>query len=157
MHFYFDANRYKSVFSRKAIKKPELADEWLATWQDKDSNIHHDLLYQAKTNNEAEYGSMLMVLHHLLDSAENGFKCDEAIVHGDSQLVIYQMIGKYKVKVEDLRPLWLEAINLVHVLNFMHHIPVTFQWIPRGTNNIALGLIGKIKTPDPSLDVKIKP
>lgn len=148
INLFFDGNLYGSIFTKKAIKKPELATQWLGTWRDIDGNIHHDILYNANTNNQAEYGSMLMILKHLVDLAGSNKWLTEAIIYGDSQLVIYQMTAKYKVKEAALKPLWLEALNLVHVLKEEHGIVVRFRWIKRGLNNEALGITSKISLED---------
>lgn len=156
MNFYFDANKYSSVFSKKAIKKPELADTWLASWSDIDGNVRHDLLHDAKTNNQAEWGALLMVLNDINLRCHNGDKkvleTEGFIVHGDSQLVIYQVTNKYKVKEPDLKPLYLEAVNLVHVLAIDFGVFIKFKWISRDVNNEALKLKGKIKTNGPDWD-----
>lgn len=152
--FFFDANKYASVFSKKAILKPAVADNWLATWRDIDGHVRHDLMYTEVTNNQAEYRSMLFVLKHLLAEVEELKARDipEVTVVGDSQIVIYQMTGKYTVKEPDLKQYWLEAVNLVHVLKSMHNVTVLFEWVKRELNNKALGLQGKIKTPVPGLE-----
>src|SRR5271157_4648249 len=146
MLFFFDANRYSSVFSKKSIQNKEIGSQWLATWRDIDGNIRHDILYKAETNNQAEYGSMIFVLWDLYQLAQKK-KIDwlrEAVIYGDSQLVIFQMLSKYKVEEPGLLPLWMEAINLVHVLRTSHNIVVQFGWIPRDKNNRALNLLRKL-------------
>lgn len=51
---------------------------------------------------------------------------------GDSQLVIYQIQGKYKVKKDHLKPLHREAIEL------LTHIPShSLEYIPRERNGRA--------------------
>ncbi len=79
-------------------------------------------------------------------------KDSELTIYGDSQLVIYQMIGKYKVREENLRPLWLEAINLSIVLKNNFNVSITFKWIERELNNFALNLNGKIDDPHPQIE-----
>jgi ribonuclease HI len=103
-------------------------------------------LYKAETNNQAEYGGMIFVLRDLYQLAQKGQLnwLEEAIVYGDSQLVIYQMLAKYKVEEPGLLPLWMEAINLVHVLKANHGIVVKFDWVPRDKNNRALNLLHKL-------------
>jgi len=146
MNFFFDANRYSSVFSKKSIQNKEIGSQWLATWRDVDGYIRHDILYKAVTNNQAEYGSMIFVLRDIYQLAQKGKMTwlEEAVVHGDSQLVIYQMLSKYKVEEPGLLILWMEAINLVHVLKETYNIVAKFVWIPRDTNNRALNLLHKL-------------
>ena len=157
MNFYFDGNLYSSIFSKNAIKNPTLASKWLATWRDMHGEIHHDILHQAETNNQAEYGAMLQILRHIRSNIETIFYDNkwlrEAIIYGDSQLIIYQMTGKYKVKEADLKPLWAEGVNLVHILKEEYDTTVKFRWIKREVNNMALGIgAGKIKTSYPGLE-----
>ena len=56
------------------------------------------------TNNEAEYRALITAL---LRAAELGAR--EVEVRADSQLLLRQMTGRYKVKSPHLRELWHEA------------------------------------------------
>lgn len=144
MNFFFDSNKYRSVFPEKTNAKPQLANSWLATWRDSDGAVHHDLMPDAVTNNQGEYISLIYVLRHLIKRAEQN-ACqwlEFADIYGDSQLVIYQMNGLYQVKEAALKPLWLECLNYVHVLKLQYNITVQFHWIGRILNNRALGLDG---------------
>ncbi len=58
----------------------------------------------ARTNNYAEYSGLLGCLQWALD---NG--CQRLRVVSDSELMVKQIQGKYKVNSPDLRPLWEEA------------------------------------------------
>jgi probable phosphoglycerate mutase len=60
-----------------------------------------------RTNNYAEYAGLLAVLHWAI---ENGMK--HLRVVSDSELMVKQMQGKYKVKSPILRPLFEEARRL---------------------------------------------
>ena len=53
-----------------------------------------------KTNNEAEYLALIMGLEKAVDQ-----KIEEITVYGDSELVIKQVNGKYKVKSPNLKSL----------------------------------------------------
>jgi ribonuclease HI len=80
-----------------------------------------------KTNNQAEYSGMI----YGLKSAQNlGIKNLE--VAGDSQLIIYQMTGKYQVKNEALKPYHKEAKLLEAGFE-----KISFNWIPREQNSEA--------------------
>jgi probable phosphoglycerate mutase len=57
-----------------------------------------------QTNNYAEYSGLLAVLEWAI---ANGAKCLRVI--SDSELMVKQMKGQYKVKSPGLRPLWEEA------------------------------------------------
>jgi ribonuclease HI len=60
------------------------------------------------TNNQAEYTAMVRALEHAL--AMGGHH--RAVVHSDSELMVKQLNGEYRVKNEDLRPLFEEATRL---------------------------------------------
>ncbi len=57
-----------------------------------------------KTNNFAEYSGLLGVLQWALDHGHTRVK-----VVSDSELMVKQIQGKYKVNSPDLKPLWEEA------------------------------------------------
>ena len=132
----------------------------MATWRDINGDIHHDLLPHATTNNQAEYGAVLQVLKHLRNvtscqsyphNACNAW-LERAIIYGDSQLVIYQLSGKYKVSEAELKPLWMEALTIAKLLKDEHSVYVEFKWIPRETNNMVLGIAHRLKEPYPGLE-----
>lgn len=64
------------------------------------------------TNNVAEYSALLAALRYAL---EKDF-CDVQVV-SDSELLVKQMQGKYRVQSPDLRPLYDEARRMVAKLN----------------------------------------
>ena len=57
------------------------------------------------TNNVAEYRALLLALDEAFQHAPSGF----LTVYSDSELLVRQLNGQYKVKAEHLRPLYLEA------------------------------------------------
>jgi ribonuclease HI len=65
-----------------------------------------------KTNNVAEYSALLAALRY----ARQKEFCDVRVV-SDSELLVKQMKGQYKVNSPDLRPLWEEARKIVRELN----------------------------------------
>jgi ribonuclease HI len=60
------------------------------------------------TNNQAEYRAVIAALKSAMK-----FNADEIVLHLDSELVIKQLAGEYKVKNNLLRPLYIEAVELV--------------------------------------------
>lgn len=64
-----------------------------------------------RTNNFAEYSGLLAALHY---AVENEF-CNVEVV-SDSELLVKQMKGQYKVNSPDLRPLYEEARALTNKL-----------------------------------------
>ncbi len=66
-----------------------------------------------RTNNEAEYEAVILALQkvkHLY--GKEGSKYLEIELRVDSQLIARQLKGEYKVKMETLKPLFMEAYNL---------------------------------------------
>lgn len=79
------------------------------------------------TNNVAEYNGLIIGLK---DAVSN--KYENIIVYGDSNLVIKQINGNYKVKAEHLKPLWIEVMELIK--NFKD---IKFVHIDRSLNSKA--------------------
>src|SRR5579871_1097414 len=61
-----------------------------------------------RTNNYAEYSGLLASLQYALDHHHPRLR-----VVSDSELMVKQIQGKYKVNSPDLRPLWQEARNRI--------------------------------------------
>lgn len=61
-----------------------------------------------RTNNFAEYSGLLAVLDYAL---EHGYR--RLRVVSDSELMVKQIQGKYRVNSPDLKPLWQEAKNRI--------------------------------------------
>ncbi len=60
------------------------------------------------TNNQAEYTALVKALEHALELGKH-FR---VVVHSDSELMVKQLNGEYRVKNEDLRPLYEDAVAL---------------------------------------------
>jgi ribonuclease HI len=75
-----------------------------------------------QTNNYAEYSALLRALEY---GAQQGFRKLE--VYSDSQLLVRQIVGEYRVKNHVLRTLHQKAQTLIGKFeNFrIHHIPRT--------------------------------
>lgn len=89
------------------------------------------------TNNEAEYWTLLAALRDVLDSiaaASGDPKAYTIAVRGDSQLVIFQVLGKWKVRTPHIRPLQTEATALL--ARFKR---ADVQWQPRAMSVRTLG------------------
>lgn len=83
------------------------------------------------TNNEAEYLALLLGLENL-QSLTDGGEETEVSVRLDSELVVKQLNGEYKVKEPRLKELVQKVKNLS---NFFPTI--TFTHIPREENKLA--------------------
>jgi ribonuclease HI len=79
------------------------------------------------TNNVAEYNGLIAALQWAVD---HGVK--SIAIKGDSQLIIEQMRGNYKVKNEGLRPLHMQARMLVMQIG-----DVRFEHVRREHNKEA--------------------
>lgn len=63
------------------------------------------------TNNVAEYRALLLAI-----ALADDLGADEVELVGDSQLIVRQITGEYKVKKADLKPLHAEAIEALKAL-----------------------------------------
>ncbi len=89
------------------------------------------------TNNEAEYQTLIAALHDVvnrLTASGTDPKMSTLAVRGDSQLVIFQVTGKWKVKTPHIRPLHAEATALL--ARFKR---ADVQWQPRAMSVRTLG------------------
>jgi ribonuclease HI len=85
------------------------------------------------TNNIAEYTALIEGLRKAI---ELGLPRVEVV--SDSQLMVKQMTGEYKVKNEGLRQLWLEAERLAR------QVPaLTYRWVRREQNELADRLLNE--------------
>ena len=79
------------------------------------------------TNNVAEYRGLIAALQWAVEH-----ELKSLTVRGDSQLIVEQMRGNYKVKHEGLKPLYLQARMLVMQIG-----DVRFEYVPRDQNRDA--------------------
>ena len=61
-----------------------------------------------QTNNYAEYTAVKKAIEI---AAEN--KVEELVLRSDSQLLVRQILGEYKVKSSGLKPIYLECMDLI--------------------------------------------
>lgn len=76
------------------------------------------------TNNQAEYHALIEGLH-----AVSRHKPESVTVRMDSELVVKQMTGQYRVKHPELLALYIQAMEIVSSLP-----EVTFVHVPRERN-----------------------
>jgi ribonuclease HI len=81
------------------------------------------------TNNQAEYTALVRALEHALRLGVE----HKLLILSDSELMVKQMRGEYKVKNEELRDLYEEARRLVRQFNGA----VTFKHVRREHNQRA--------------------
>ena len=79
------------------------------------------------TNNVAEYKALIAALQKAIK-----LKGTQIEIRADSELMIRQLKGRYKVKSEGLKPLYIEATQLLAKFE-----GVTLKYIPRELNTAA--------------------
>lgn len=101
-------------------------------------DIHHQIIHQegkylgVKTNNEAEYAGLIAVLAWLVDHQSDQL-ITKINLFSDSELLVRQINGQYKVKSPNLKPLYQTAISLLSRLS----VPYTFTHLFRESNVLA--------------------
>ncbi|HET8523675.1 MAG TPA: ribonuclease HI family protein [Thermomicrobiales bacterium] len=86
------------------------------------------------TNNQAEYLTLIRAMERLRHLLGDRAKNVSVLIQGDSQLVINQVTGSWKVKNAALRPLHLRATALLPEFG-----AVEFAWHPRANSVAVLG------------------
>ncbi len=81
------------------------------------------------TNNVAEYTALAKALEWL---AANNFVSDKVEIKSDSQLVVNQLEGKYKVKAKRIVPLYRKVLLLKAKFP-----DIKIKWVPREQNKEA--------------------
>jgi ribonuclease HI len=79
------------------------------------------------TNSEAEYCALIHTLEHV--TAAHRPK-DAVVIHMDSQFVVRQMYGRYRVRNERLKPLYMRAKALWDTL-LKNDMLVAIHWVSR--------------------------
>ena len=103
--------------------------------------IHSDYGVAAKpfseesTNNVAEYTALAKALQWLL---ANNFNSNKVEIKSDSQLVVNQLTGDYKVKAKRILPLFKHVLFLKTKFQ-----DIQIKWIPRDMNREADTLTNK--------------
>ena len=85
------------------------------------------------TNNIAEWKALIEGL-----KLAQAYACKELEVCGDSQLIIRQISGRYKVKSDNLIPLFNEAMKLCGTFK-----KIDFKWIKRDENSYTDSMVNK--------------
>lgn len=80
-----------------------------------------------KTNNQAEYEAVILALENCEDK--------NILINLDSELVYKQIINQYKIKHQNMLPLYKKVINLIKDKN------VRFNLVPREENKRADKLV----------------
>lgn len=104
-----------------------------------DKVIYSAAFYLGKTtNNVAEYSGVIKALEWILkDKDAKNYK--EIYFYLDSELIVRQILGAYRVKDAKLKERYLEVKTLLNKIL----IPVSFKNVPREKNKIADHLLNK--------------
>ena len=86
---------------------------------------------EGATNNVAEYTAVLRAVERLLEF-RNGGDTTDLVIHSDSQLLVHQLAGTYRVRSARIRPLFNAARNLLNQFFTAEAI-----WVPREQNEVA--------------------
>ena len=79
------------------------------------------------TNNQAEYKALILALEEASALGVEELEC-----RLDSELVVKQLRGEYRVKHPDLKPLFTQVLSLLS-----HFKNVSFNYVPRDLNKEA--------------------
>jgi ribonuclease HI len=86
------------------------------------------------TNNQAEYRTVIEALRHLATLLGDRASSETVRIEGDSQLVLSQLKGTWKVRNPGLRLLHQEALELLQTFG-----KVEYSWHPRMRSVKILG------------------
>lgn len=112
---------------------PGISGYGLVIYGDQKSIIYQESKYLGiKTNNEAEYTGMIAALTWIKDN-KIASDIDRLEVFSDSQLMVRQIQGRYKVKAVHLKPLYQSVISLLQQIN----LPFQFRDVLRESNELA--------------------
>ena|SRR3990167_8397401 len=87
------------------------------------------------TNNQAEYQALILAIEVVIKKD----RLDQIIFHLDSQLIVEQMNGNYKVKNSALIPMYNQAKELLSKTQ----CKITFIYLPREQNKRADKLVNQ--------------
>jgi len=87
----------------------------------------------ATTNNQAEYQAIIVALEKAISLGAR-----QVLLKSDSELVVKQINGNYKIKNTALRPLYQKVVQLIGSLE-----SISITYIPREQNAVADALANK--------------
>jgi len=112
---------------------PGISGYGLAVYDNNDNLLYQEAKFLGvKTNNEAEYLGLIAALNWLVENQDK-FNPSSVNFFSDSQLLVRQIQGKYKVKSPNLIHLYQASKDLLSQVNST----CTFNDIRRGYNQIA--------------------
>ncbi len=130
-----DPSRFQIVFDGGSLGNPGKGYGSYEIRRD-DSVIQHarEDYGNRVTNNQAEYLTLIRALQWLLEATGDEAARSRILVNGDSQLVLNQLLGRWKVKNQNLRSLYDQAARLIAKFE-----DVELVWHPRAKSVERLG------------------
>lgn len=118
---------------------PGIAGYGVVIYGDKKQIIYQESKFLGiKTNNEAEYSGLIAALIWI-EKNKKIYNITQLNFFADSQLMVRQLQGTYKVKAPTLLPLFSRAQQLLIQIN----LPYIFQDVRREFNELADKLANK--------------
>jgi len=88
------------------------------------------------TNNEAEYAAVIKALEHI-KKLKNTHQFESICLSADSNLLVNQLNGVFKVKNERIRTF----VFKIRILEQEINLPISYRHIPREKNTLADALV----------------
>lgn len=118
---------------------PGISGYGLVIYDDQKTLIYQESKFLGiKTNNEAEYSGIIAALEWVKKN-QSAYQITQLNFFADSQLMIRQLQGVYKVKAPTLLPLFSRAQQLLLQIN----LPTKFTDVRREFNELADKLANK--------------
>jgi ribonuclease HI len=105
------------------------------------------------SNNVAEYSGVLALLKEVI---KHNSLHEPVILRGDSKLVVYQLIGEWRVRGGLYIPYYREAAALAKQLRKITKNRLDFRWVPRDENAIC-DVLSKAQLKDRGVVFRIQP
>jgi len=121
-------SRWKLFIDGASRNNPGPAGAGVCLFKDNESVLQKGCFLGTKTNNQAEYLALLLGIFYLKKNVTPG---DQIQIISDSQLLIRQLQGVYRVKNETIRALYLLAQTM------LRGIPCEFHHVLRDENKDA--------------------
>lgn len=112
---------------------PGISGYGLVVYDDQKKILYQESKFLGvKTNNEAEYSALLGALNWLKNN-QKSHQIDKVTFFADSQLLVRQLQGLYKVKAPNLKDYFIQCQQLLTQLN----LDYSFKDIQRHFNTVA--------------------
>ncbi len=109
---------------------------WTMQSGEEEVEKHFIPIHKKTTNNQAEYLAVKAALEHLsklpVVSLQNSIT-----INTDSELVVRQLSGEYKVRNVELRPFYTEVKTLIEKIESMIGDAISVKHISRNYNKLA--------------------